>query len=120
MNDTIIKFLPEADIQELMFLDSLSGNIEDDALLDFLISYKTRRRKPEIILILTAMGFLGVAGIQRLYVNNIFLGVLYVVTAGLCFIGTIVDLINHKEIARQYNKNIAIEIFENFRREPYY
>jgi hypothetical protein len=38
------------------------------------------------------------------------MGILYFFTAGLCFIGTIVDLINHKQIALEYNIKIANEV----------
>jgi hypothetical protein len=38
------------------------------------------------------------------------MGILYLLTAGLCFIGTIIDLINHKKLAFEYNSNVAREI----------
>jgi hypothetical protein len=34
---------------------------------------------------------------------------LYLFTGGLCLIGTIVDLVNHKSIAQEYNQKVAME-----------
>ena len=38
------------------------------------------------------------------------MGILFFFTAGLCFIGTIVDLINYKELAFEYNRRMADEV----------
>jgi hypothetical protein len=37
------------------------------------------------------------------------MGLLYLFTVGLCFIGSIVDLVNHKDLAMEYNRKIAFE-----------
>jgi hypothetical protein len=34
---------------------------------------------------------------------------LYFFTVGLCFIGTIIDLINHKTLAFEYNQRMVFE-----------
>jgi TM2 domain-containing membrane protein YozV len=46
-----------------------------------------------ITLLLALIGFLGIGGIQRFYTGHIGLGVLYLLTGGLCGIGTIIDII---------------------------
>jgi hypothetical protein len=38
------------------------------------------------------------------------MGILYVFTGGLCLIGTIVDMINYKNFAFEYNRKIAQQI----------
>jgi hypothetical protein len=38
------------------------------------------------------------------------MGILYFFTAGLCFIGTIVDAVNYQSIAFEYNRQIAGEV----------
>jgi hypothetical protein len=35
---------------------------------------------------------------------------LYFFTAGLCLIGTIVDLVNHQKLAFEYNQKVANEV----------
>ena len=37
------------------------------------------------------------------------MGILYLFTAGLCFIGTIIDLINYQDLAMEYNMRMANE-----------
>jgi hypothetical protein len=43
-------------------------------------------------------------------INHIGLGILYFFTAGLCFIGTIVDLVNHRKLAFEYNSVVAQQV----------
>jgi hypothetical protein len=43
-------------------------------------------------------------------INQIGIGILYFLTAGLCLIGTIVDIINYKNLAFEYNQKVAIEV----------
>jgi hypothetical protein len=37
-------------------------------------------------------------------------GLLYLFTLGLCFIGTIVELVNHKKLAFEYNSKVAQQV----------
>ncbi|HNX42808.1 MAG TPA: hypothetical protein PLJ84_02965 [Bacteroidales bacterium] len=38
------------------------------------------------------------------------MGILYLLTGGLCLIGTIVDLVNHRQLALEYNVQVAHEV----------
>jgi len=102
--------MPELDIQDMTYVDFLISNHTDQPMLNFGNLYRSRRRDPQIILLTTLVGFLGFAGIQRFLTDQIGMGILYFFTAGLCFIGTIVDLINYKQIALDYNVKIANEV----------
>jgi TM2 domain-containing membrane protein YozV len=42
--------------------------------------------------------------------NQIGMGILYLLTGGLCLIGTIVDLVNYQKLAFEYNRQIAAEV----------
>ena len=44
-------------------------------------------------IILCCLGFAVIAGLHRLYLGYYGLGILYILTGGLCLIGTIIDLI---------------------------
>lgn len=71
--------------------------------------YRARRKDNQMVLILTLLGFFGFAGLHRFILGQIGLGILYFFTIGLCFIGTIVDLVNYKSLTYEYNMRIAHE-----------
>jgi len=108
-NDQDFLYLPGIDMAELNYLRQLTANMTDEQRRSFSMIYNGRRRDPQTILLLTLVGFLGIAGVQRFYVNDIGMGILYFLTAGLCGIGTIIDLINHKKLALEYNLKQAQE-----------
>ena len=108
--NTILRFLPEVQGPELFFLDELLKRYTDDQIRDFSHIYRSRRKDPNIILFTILLGFVGVAGVHRFITDQIGLGILYFFTVGLCFIGTIVDLINYQNLALDYNRRIAFEV----------
>lgn len=111
----IFNFIPEAQGQEMMFLKEITADLSEDQLVSFATLYRARRRDPQIILLVTILGFVVVAGVQRFLVGQIGMGLLYLFTAGLCFIGTIIDLINYQDLAFEYNRKVAIEAKNMFR-----
>lgn len=84
--------------------------MDEETAQKFANVYRARRKDPQIILFTALAGFLGVAGVHRLIIEHIGMGILYLLTGGLCFIGTIVDLINYKNLAFEYNRNVAQEV----------
>jgi len=54
---------------------------------------KISEKERMIALILAILGIFGVAGIHRMYVGKIGTGILWLLTAGCFFIGTIVDIV---------------------------
>lgn len=106
----ILQLLPEIIGEEQAFISMLIKNMNDDEAQQFANVYRVRRKDPQTILLLTLVGFLGIAGVQRFIVDQIGLGILYLLTAGICFIGTIVDLINYRNIAFEYNQKQAQQI----------
>ncbi len=103
----ILNLLPEAELDEAQFLSNLLKDRNDEELQNFIIIYRSKRRDSQVILLTALLGFVGVSGIHRFVLNHIGMGVLYFFTAGLCFIGTIVDLINHKSLTFEYNQKVA-------------
>ncbi len=106
----IYHLLPELQGEELLYVQGLLKNSDEETARKFADIYRARRKDPQTILLLTLIGFLGIAGIQRFYVDHIGLGLLYLLTAGLCFIGTIIDLMSYRSIAFEYNQRQAYEI----------
>ena len=55
--------------------------------------YSVPRKNKTIALILCLLGFVGLGGLHRMYVGKVGSGILHFFTAGICYIGTIIDLI---------------------------
>lgn len=106
----IIDVLPEVTGEEMVYIQNLLKDLDDEKARSFASVYRSRRRDPQMILILTIIGFLGFAGIHRMVLNQIGMGILYFFTGGLCFIGTIIDLVNYQKLAFEYNQKVANEI----------
>lgn len=103
----IFQILPELEGEELVFVQGLIKDFNDNQAMQFANMYRARRKDPQTILLVTLLGFLGIAGVQRFMLNQIGMGLLFLFTGGLCLIGTIIDLVNHKKLAFEYNQNIA-------------
>lgn len=95
--------------EEFMLLKQATKDMTEEQLKQFVMVYQSRRKDPQTILIVTLLGFVGFSGIQRFMVNQIGMGILYFFTAGLCIIGTIVDLINYKKLTLEYNQKMMFE-----------
>ncbi len=104
-----IMMLPGIQPEEIMTIQELTKSMTEDQKQKFLLFYQGNRKDPQTILLLTLLGFVGVAGIQRFVVEEVGMGVLYLITGGFCWIGTIIDLINHKQIAYDYNYKQAVK-----------
>lgn len=102
--------MPNLEADELNYIQVLLKNADDDKQKQFAMIYNSRRKDPQTVLLLSLIGFVGVAGVHRFVLEQIGMGLLYLFTAGLCFIGTIVDLINHKSLAFNYNQKVAREV----------
>jgi TM2 domain-containing membrane protein YozV len=109
MDEKYFYSLPGMDLEEFSMLKNGISDLTEEQQKQFMMIYPNRRRDPQIILLSTLAGFLGFAGIQRFLTNQIGLGILYFFTAGLCFVGTIIDLINYKQLAMDYNRSAMFQ-----------
>lgn len=53
----------------------------------------TSDKKKKTALILCCLGFVGLGGLHYFYVGRYGKGILYLLTIGLCMVGTIIDLL---------------------------
>jgi TM2 domain-containing membrane protein YozV len=109
MNQNFMNLIPALEGEELIFLQSLTRELSEDKLQNFVAIYNGKRRKTDQVLLGSILGFFGVAGVQRFMVGQNGMGILYLFTAGLCFVGTIIDIINHKKLTFDYNQQMARE-----------
>lgn len=106
----IFNLLPSLEGEEMIYVQDLIKDMTDSQAQQFAMAYSARRKDPTTILIVALVGFLGFAGIHRFLLNQIGMGILYFFTGGLCFIGTIVDLINYKKLSFEYNSKAAQQV----------
>jgi TM2 domain-containing membrane protein YozV len=109
MTNFSFTMLPGVDQEELIWLQELTKNYTDENTQRFLALYQSRRQDPQTVLICTLVGLVGPAGIQRFILKQIGMGLLYLFTLGFCLIGTIIDAVNYRKLAWEYNKKAAIE-----------
>jgi TM2 domain-containing membrane protein YozV len=107
-NDPLIN-LKGMSLEEYSYLKQVIAGMNPRQAQNFVMFYSDRRKDPQEILLFTLLGFLGVAGIQRFITGQMGMGILYFLTLGLCFIGTIVDIVNHKSITLEFNRKAAYE-----------
>ncbi len=102
--------LPELEPDEMAYAQSVSMGFNDADFQLFANMYRYRRKDPQMILFTCLIGFFGFAGIHRFILNQVGMGVLYFFTGGLCLIGTIVDLINHRALTFEFNRQMMNEV----------
>ena len=106
----VFQYLPDLDGDELAYVNMLVTPMSDEQAQQFAMMYRSRRKDPQMILLLTLVGFLGFAGIQRFVLGQIGMGILFLLTLGFCYIGVIVDLVNYRKLASEYNQAQAYEV----------
>ncbi|MCJ8166972.1 TM2 domain-containing protein [Pontibacter sp. E15-1] len=106
----ILHLMPELDPDEMSFVQTLVDKMSEQEAQQFVNIYRARRKDPQMVLIATLVGFIGLAGLQRFWLGQIMMGLLYFFTGGLCLVGTIIDLINYKRLAFEYNVKEAQQV----------
>lgn len=106
----VLLHLPELQGMELNHVQMLIKDFSDKQAMQFAAIYRARRKDPQIVLLTCLVGLLGFAGIHRFLLNQIGMGILYFLTAGICFIGTIIDAVNFQSLAFEFNRQVANEV----------
>jgi TM2 domain-containing membrane protein YozV len=105
----ILQHIPELEGDEYMWVERLTEQMDENQLRQFAGIYRSRRRDPQNVMIFSVIGLVFLPGLQRFYLGQIGMGILYLFTVGLCFIGSILDLVNYKAKAFEYNQRVADE-----------
>lgn len=104
--------LPGITPEEMGFLQQATAGLkEENQQKYFYMVYANKRKSPQDMLIFCLLGTFLLPGLQRFIIGQIGMGILYLFTCGLCFIGSIIDLVNHKSLAFEYNKKAAYESY---------
>ena len=95
--------------EEMAMLQSATTGLTESQTRSFQMIYTSKRKNPQDILLFTLLGFIGIAGVQRFITGQVGMGILYLFTVGFCYIGTIVDIINYKSLANEFNQRMMFE-----------
>ncbi len=106
----VLQLMPSLEGEEMAYVQELIKDLNDQQAQQFAMIYMSRRKDPSNILIFALIGLLGIAGIHRFVLNQVGMGILYFLTGGLCAIGTIIDMVNHKKLAFEYNSKQAQQV----------
>lgn len=110
MSTNLLQLIPGVEANELAYLQSVTKDLTEDQLQTFAALYNGERKKPDTIMIGAIIGLLGIGGVQRFMVGQVGMGILYLLTGGLCYIGTIIDLVNYRKLAFENNQQVANEM----------
>jgi TM2 domain-containing membrane protein YozV len=103
--------LPGISPEELSFLQQATAGLDENQLKYFFTIYMGKRKSPQDILIFCIVSIF-IPGVQRFVLGQVGMAVLYFFTGGLFFVMTIMDLINYKKLALEFNKKMAYESYQ--------
>ncbi|WP_295653314.1 NINE protein [uncultured Mucilaginibacter sp.] len=104
---------PGATYEEIAFLRQAVTGLTESQMSAFQLYYSSKRKSESDMLMYCIIGFATfLHGFQRFMIGQIGMGLLFFFTLGFCFIGSIVDLANHKTLALEYNKEKAFECYQ--------
>ncbi len=106
----ILELLPELEGSEQLYVARLMREMSDEQAEKFATIYRERRRDPTMSLVFTLIGLAGLAGLQRFFLGQVGMGIAFLLTLGFCYIGTIVDIFQHKSLTFDHNRRKADEI----------
>jgi TM2 domain-containing membrane protein YozV len=106
----VLDHLPELDGNELKYIRNLIEDMDDKTAREFADIYRKKRRSLNSIFMFTLLGFVGVAGIQRFRLGKFGTGLLYLLTLGFVFAGTLYDLLTYEKVVFEHNKFAAIRV----------
>ena len=84
-----------------------------ESIQQFAAAYRQVRKDPQTLRLMAIIGIVAVPGLHRFWVGQMAIGFLYLVTWGLLLCGTITDILKYRELAFNYNQQVARRIASN-------
>ena len=113
----VLDYLPELDGNELKYVRNIIEDLDDAQGKAFAAAYRKKRRSANSIFLLILLGFVGIAGIHRVRLGQFGTGLLYLLTLGVVFVGTIYDLLTYEKAVFEHNKFAALRVDMDIRGE---
>jgi len=95
-------------------LERLKAGLTENERIQLDIEIRSRRKDVGTMMALACLGFVAIAGIHRFMLGKVGTGILWLFTGGLCFIGTIIDLVNMRSMVTEYNYTVEYEAIQEF------
>jgi TM2 domain-containing membrane protein YozV len=112
MFDNPFSVFPGISLDEMAFLKQAVTGLSDSEMQSFQMIYSGKRKTEQDMQLYAILGIFLLPGLPRFLTGQIGMGILYLFTAGLCFIGSIVDLVNYKKATLEYNQKVAFESYQ--------
>jgi TM2 domain-containing membrane protein YozV len=100
--------LPGITADELTILQRAITGLNETQQTHFFNLYAIKRKSPENVKLFCILGII-IPGIQRFVLGQIAWGILFFFTGGLFLVMTVMDLVNYKKLALEYNRDLAYE-----------
>ena len=110
----ITHYLPELQEEtEATIVQQLLDHMSHDQAVVFAGAYRQQRKDPQNVLLMAIIGLVAIPGLQRFWLGQTGMGLLYLFTWGFQFVGSIYDLVKYKTLALRYNHRVANRIATN-------
>jgi TM2 domain-containing membrane protein YozV len=113
----ITHYLPELNEPERSFIEFLTSGMSHENLFQFAAAYRQVRKNPETVRLMAVIGIVAIPGLHRFWLGQVGIGVLYLLTGGLLWLGTIVDIVKYRDLAFSRNRQLARQIAINLTRQ---
>jgi TM2 domain-containing membrane protein YozV len=95
-------------------LERLKRDLSENERIQLDMDIRSQRRETGTLAAVACLGFVGLAGVHRFMLGKVGTVLLWLFTGGLCFIGTIIDLINMGKMVNEYNYDAEYRVIQEF------
>src|ERR1051326_3809638 len=95
----VTHYLPELDEPERSFIERLTAGMFHENIQQCAAAYRQVRKDPQTLRLMAIIGIVAIPGLHRFWVGQLGIGVLYLVTWGLLLVGTIMDIVQYRDLA---------------------
>ena len=103
-----------AGIEGIAYLEELRRELSQTELMQLEMVVRAERKDYGTMMAFACIGFVGIAGINRFVMGEVGLGILWLLTFGLCGIGTIIDLVTMRGNVDRFNYDLELRLTNEF------